>query len=403
MLEMVIEVSWNYGGRTRSTRLTSIIGERTVTPTQVQASGNVRFVVQASTSGALNGQQSTLEATAGVAESKIENKQVAVADQSIRAGRLLLTLGDSDLRNDVSGATETAHAPPNLTPYSRDIGAQTATLTGSSLRGYLGSTRAEMAAVQVVNELPKAAGKFLFMGGQGTEAFNVFTDVGVAGASQLRLDPTKNMLELNRDSATKILGETRAEATALGTGRKVESYAQAQFGRLDLLPAFLGGGSRPVVYVENFNASVTCTSTAQTSATPAGSWTARLWYWKDTDPNDGAASGAYTSVLLSGSTTSTSTDPLAAIRTQNPLVYDDPDPAKDIYLFKTDAVNGYLADWYSRPRIDSSVDSGGRITTASLDGALYLSTAPVNPDVPASSVGVSVGSLSCQAEDARGS
>jgi hypothetical protein len=399
---MVIDVSWNYGGRVRSTKLTSIIGERTVTPTQLQAEGNVRFVVQASTSFEAAGQASTLEATAGMSQSKIENKQVAVADHSGRAGRLLITQGDSDLRTDVSGATATVHAPPNPSSAIVNALAQPASLAGSPLQGFLGGTRVEVPTVQVVNELPAATGRFQFDGGSGAEAFWIHTDVGPKGATELRLDPTAHVLELNRAAAAKISGESRAEATALGSGRKVESYAQAAFGRLDLLPASLGA-TRPVVYVENFDARLTCTATAQASSSPVtGTWTATLSYWTDADPGDGAANGDYQQVSLNGSTTSTASDPLASIKTTNPLVYDDPDPAKDIYLFKTSSVNGYLSDWYSRPKIESGVDADGRIRTASLDGAIYISTAPVNPDVAASGVGVSIGSLSCNSEDARG-
>jgi type II secretory pathway pseudopilin PulG len=419
LLNMVIEASWNYTGRTRSAKLTTIVGERTIAPTELQAEGDVFYVVEARTSYTDDdpaGRESTMEATAGISESKIENKAVAVADHSSRTGRLLVTESEfgTDPGGDVvdlSGAVSTVHAPPNLASTDVTAATQTAThpsLPGAPAVGFLGETFVDDPSAVVTNELPLASGKFQFMGGSGTDAFWIQNDVGVQGATDLLLDPTKHVLDLNRQQSTKILGESRAQATAISpsSSRKVEGYAQAQFGQLDLLPAILGGASRPVVSVSDFSASVTCTSTAQTSASVAGTWSATLNYWNESDPNDGLPAGSYVSVPLSGSLTSTATDPLAAVKASNPMVYEDPvSSAKDIYLFDadpSDPVLGYLSDWWSRTRIDSSEDIEGRTTSVSLDGAIQISTAPVNPQVPVSNVSVSIGALSCQAVDARG-
>jgi prepilin-type N-terminal cleavage/methylation domain-containing protein len=431
LLKMVVQVSWQRGGRDRDVSLTGLIGERTQSSEQVRGNAQIDYVISGSTGftedadddddDGDDGRTSHLEAIAGELESNVQTRTVSTADQSSRAARITLTEDEfnSDPAGtlaDVSGATSTLHATPNVvTVPASDAGLPDPQVTHTELDGdprvgYFGATTANTgtAIAQVLNELPTARGRFDFTSGTGQPRFWVNNPVGLRGVAELHLDPASAMLDVQRSGPVQLSGETAAVTTALSptASRKVESTATARFAQLNLLPTSYIldlTSNKSVVSVEDFTASLTCRATA--NATPSlatGSWSATLKYWRDPS-NDGIPAGAYVHVPISGSTTSTATDPLAAIKAAaNPLVFDALDNDDDVYLFDTPTERGYLQDWWSRPQLTSTNDASGRDTSVNLDGALQIITAPVNPDDDASSISASVGGMSCKAVDKRG-
>jgi prepilin-type N-terminal cleavage/methylation domain-containing protein len=427
LLKMVVHVSWTRTGRTRDVRLTGLIGERAQGSEQVRGNAQIDYVISASTGFTEDadddedGRTSHLEAVAGELESNVQTRTVSTADQSSRAARITLTEDEfgSDAANtiaDVSGATSTLHATPNVaTVPASHAGLPDPQVTHTEIDGdprvaYFGSTSANTgtAIAQVLNELPTARGRFDFTSGTGQPRFWVNNPIGLRGVAELHLDPASAMVDVQRAATVKLSGQTTAVTTALSptASRKVESTATAEFAQLNLLPtSFILDltSAKSVVSIENFTSSLTCRATA--NATPSvatGSWSATLKYWRDPS-NDGIPAGAYVSVALSGSTTSSATDPLAAIKAAaNPLVFDALDNGDDVYLFDTPTERGYLQDWWSRPQLTSTNDASGRDVSVNLDGALQIITAPVNPDDDASSISTSVGGMSCKAVDKRG-
>jgi hypothetical protein len=105
--------------------------------------------------------------------------------------------------------------------------------------------------------------------------------------------------------------------------------------------------------------------------------------------------------------TSTAVDPLAAIKTENPLVYDGigtlTDP--DVYLFDTPAVGatpaklGYLDHWSSTPVMTST--AADQIARVGMPSALQIVTAKTDPTNVESKLAISIGKISCEAADLR--
>jgi hypothetical protein len=260
--------------------------------------------------------------------------------------------------------------------------------------------------VKVEAELPTAIGGFTL--NTGSPNFAVINDPGERGVDELHLAGTQ-MLSVEGG----VSGTTNAFATALipSASRKVEATATAGFTKLRMLPTdFIalspGGTDGSVIVIENFSASLTCRATAAVgTSTATGTWQATLRYWKDDNTNDGLAKGSYVSVPLSGSVGSTAPDPLTQLMSgANPLVFDDPDPAKRVYLFDKPGIGepGYVSGWKSGPLIEPSIDTSGRDSSVELADVIQIVSSPVNPDVAVSNVTANVGAMSCGAVDKRG-
>jgi hypothetical protein len=414
LLKMVVGVSWTLNGKPRNTTLTTLLGERDVAEDKINGSAQIGYVVQGS-SGYVDasGTKSSLDARAGTSESNVSSRTVTSADQKVETGRLTLKseeTGSTDgetLAEDF-GASTSLHAPPNsylapnvskpATPISHPEGQPVAVL---------GFGRAISSGVKVETELPTATGSFTL--DVGSPNFAVLNDPGQRGVDELHLAGNQ-MLSVEGG----VSGTTNAFATALipSASRKVEATATAGFTKLRMLPTdFIalspGGSDASVIVIENFSASLTCRATATVgTSTATGTWQATLKYWKDDNPNDGLAQGNYVSVPLSGSVGSTVSDPLDQLMSgaNNPLVFDDPDPAKRLYLFDRAANGepGYLSGWKSGPLIEPSIDPSGRDSSVELADVIQIASSPVNPGVSVSNVTANVGAMSCGAVDKRG-
>jgi Tfp pilus assembly protein PilV len=412
LLKMVVGVSWTLNGRTRSSSLTTLVGERDLAEDTITGSAQIDYVVQGLTGYVdSGGTPSNLVALVGSSESRIESRTVTSADQTVETGRLTLTreeVGSNPAVTlaDVFGASENLHAPPNSYPAPDVVGSPVA-VTHPDLGltvATLGLTKVDDPGVKVDADLPTATGGFGFTTSTGL-SYAVFNNPGPDGITQLHLAGGP-MLSVEKIGSSELSGATNAYATALApqAGRKVEATATGGFAKLRMLPAdFIIHPDASVIVITDFSASLTCraTATAGTSAA-TGSWSATLRYWADLNPNDSLPVGGYVSVPLSGAVGSRATDPLAPLKASNPLVFDHLNPAKDVYLFDGGGVKGYLSDWSSRPRIQSSVDASGRSATVDLDGAIQIVSSAVNPAVSRSKVTASVGAMSCEAVDKRG-
>jgi prepilin-type N-terminal cleavage/methylation domain-containing protein len=413
LLKMVVIVLWTHGGATRTTTLTTLLGERDLADDEVRGSGDIDYVVQGRTGYVDSGGiPSNVVAVVGSAESSIESRTVTAADQTVESGRVTLTREEVGSEQAVTladefGAVASHHAPPNSYPAPDVVGGPVAVTHpdfGQPV-ATLGLNVADSLGVKVEDDLPAAIGGFAFNAPLVPDV-EIFNDIGVRGLNELRL-VAGAMLGTERVGLTQLSGQTTAHATALSptAAREVEATATADLPKLRLLPAtFVTHPDGAVIVITDFTASVSCRATASApTADASGSWSATLHYWADSNPGDGIALGQYVSVPLSGAVGSTATDPLAELRqNSNPLVFDHAEPDKDVYLFEDGTVPGYITEWSSRPQVQSSIDTSGRRSAVDLDGAIQIVTTAVNPDVQRSNIAVSVGAMSCEAVDKRG-
>jgi hypothetical protein len=79
-------------------------------------------------------------------------------------------------------------------------------------------------------------------------------------------------------------------------------------------------------------------------------------------------------------------------------------PKSDLFLFSKPTQMGYLESWSSTVGLDpagTDIATDGRSTTATLDGALRIDTAPIPADFEQFPLALTLGSLGCEAVDFR--
>jgi hypothetical protein len=384
----------------------------------------ISFQVDTSISG--------LNATMGTSKSTLEIRSLAAAIGDVNAGELVLARDQSaetpgGIIDSATGAVSSLRAPPETSPAAAiTAGADNIVHTDLTPPGTqvaaIGTTSVNqgspLAEVKVPDGLPRASNHLDYTGGIG-ELLWVNTQADTSDTSLLRLDPTRHVFSVQRPlNNKKTSAYTSAEATALtpAGSRKVETIAHAESGKMVLLPATftLDTSDRGVIVISDFVADATCRSTGPLAVpTVTGSWSATLEYWRDSNPTNNLAIGSYVKIQtaggpvdkISGSVTSTAADPLAAIKTENPLVYDGTGTSSDpdVYLFNDTAAEpdklGYLDHWSSTPVMTSTAAS--QIARVSMPSALQIVTAKTDPANEESKLAVSIGKISCEAADLR--
>lgn len=415
LVELTVRAQWVFGGATRSFEVSGLIGEREFGDVTVRGSANVDYTVRTSTVLEESGDKSLVQATAGIAESRIETKVSSTADQTVRGAQLRLltvpsdpTVTPTDVVPGVDGATTIIHAPPDSIPFG-DSGAA-ADLVHPSLGPVAGidSSDSEALKVSVLAELPIAQGGFDFNAPTGTERL-AWSTAQADGNSGLFIDASVEAVRFLPLLGETISGNTKAFTTAVDdVARRVETAATTSFGRLRALAARYplditdGVGSsppaRPILLLDDFEATVICKSTPTGSATATKQWSATLRYWADILPTDDLAIGAYEQLDLSSAA---AVDPLATIG--NPVVFDAPNGQDDLHLFNRPAngERGYLASFTSELGSTGTIADGGKVTQAAIEDAIRFETAPLDQGRPDSALSVRMGSLSCEGLDAR--
>jgi hypothetical protein len=426
LLRATVTVSWSFGGEARSFSLSSILGQRHLSEQDVDGNAGVDYGVQVLASYVdSQGRKSNLVATGGQADADIAAGVGGKATETTSAAELLLTREETAINPAVTlanlaGASSAVTAPPNSYPAPGASGAeQTVSYQVSALEttpvAFADDTVVEgpspfSLGAQVVGSLPRAAGRFRFSGPAGAAQPTMWVDNQAQRGplSPLKLSDTAHLAIVEKDGAIpRLNGQATAEVTTQSppASRKVETKASTQMAKLSIFPTtYITDPENAVLVVDSFTASLACTSTANVStAAVTGTWSATLRYWEDVDPADGVAEGSYSEpVVLSGSTATGGTDPMAAVKSSNPLVYDAALDANDVYLFDGGGRKGYFTDVRTNPLISSVVGSGGRSTFGSIKGAIQIETVPTSATNQATAMSVSVGSLACNAVDRRG-
>lgn len=418
VLQMTVTVSWEVGGRARSFDLTSLIGNRKLSEEELRGEAKIDYAVQLSTSYvASSGQASTATLTVGETTAAIDTRSIIGADFTSTTGKLNLVNKEFGTDpggplDDLVGAGQTLAAPPN-NPAAADATATEATLQHPVLLediGFLNDSKVTGGGVQVVAGEPKATGSFEFHEGNQDSVW-LDNQAETGSTSPLKLSDSEPIVLLHSLGSRQVQGSTYAESTSVdsGAGRKVQATTHMEFDQLDLFPSSFLSSSAPVMRVSDFVADLDCFSTTNSAtATVSGSWSGDLTYW-DAGPDGSGVSGdlsddVYQTISLSGNLSGVA-DPFATLISANPLVYDDlVDDMKDVHLFEdlSAGKKGYLRSLSAVTKFDSLVDSSGRHTSASLNGALRIETVPTKAGVEESALSVEIGKLSCEAVDSRG-
>ena len=417
LLSIKVTTSWTAGNKARTYSLSSLVGVRHLTDEQFRAHGKVGAVVQTRTSYVDGqGRMSNLTINGGESESSLSSRALAEADQEVRGARATLVrqeymdasgnLVPAVTLQDTAAAASVLHAPPN--PVVSPVTGGNFTMTHPEIPSlpiaFVGnaSVMETGAAIDVLNELPRAIGnlRYTSTGNAPTMWVNNQADLGTS--SELMLAPVANegMVTFVRSGSNRMRADTAAQAYSLTStgGGYVESKANASFYEMRLFPTtFVTASERAVVTIRNLTASFTCKAVASTGTSVAtGTWSAELRYWEDPV---GAETPRYTVRTISGTTDGTA-QPLTFA--DNPLVYDNPlGTANDLYLFRDDALGrkGYLLEMTSTPTPASTNNSGS--TSVSMDHAIEIITAPTKPGVGETALNITIGSLSCAAVDNR--
>lgn len=417
MMEMTARASWMFG-TTRTFEVKTLIGDRRAGETLLGGRGRIDYGIQVVTSFADSVGTSTLVAVMGNAESRIEARQAATADQDIRAAFMRLiqdpteTNPNSATLDAAEAATVALHAPPSQTPAGTSGAADTITHPNLLVPmdvAFMDASNTSELHVSADNEIPAASGKFSFTPAQSVRDMWVHNS-NTENSVILHLNPTAKMFSVRPKGSSRFEGKTTAASGAVtdSTNRRSETTSNFNMYTARLFPlAGVSDGLVPtsgVVIVDDFYAETRCKATGSSSTSSASSaWRATIRYWADAN-NNGLLDGGYVTVTLNGTTpvarssAAPGTDPLASIG--NPLVYDGLTIAEDVYLFKTATTNGYLKSFTSSAP-SAAVTSNSQIADAAVESALRIDTAPSDPNFPESSLAISIGKLSCQAVDRR--
>jgi type II secretory pathway pseudopilin PulG len=404
LLQMTITATWMLNGKARSFDLSSLVGNRKLTNEELRGEGRIDYTIQAATSfEADSGQLSTATLTAGDTTSEIDTRSIVGADFTSTAAKIQLTNQEFGIDPggpvaDLVGGSQALTAPPNV-PTAPDATGVEATLQHPVLLqnlGFLNDSKVTGGGVQVVSGEPKALGGFDFSE-TGTASLWLDNQAEKGIESPLRLMDGEPIFSVESLETRTLKGSTYAESTSVDatSGRKVHATSHSEFGQLELFPTTFIASSGPVLRISDFVADLGCFSTANpATASATGSWSAKLEYYK-------ADLDGYESIDLGGDEGG-SADPVASLIADNPLVYDDVDDSKDVYLFEAEGKKGYLKTLSVVTKVDALEDSTGRQTNATLNGAISLETTAAHSLRPASTLSLSIGKLSCEAVDRRG-
>lgn len=425
LIEIKITATWTELGKSRQFSLISLVGERRLSPNKATANAAVDHVFSVTTAYLDSaGKVSGMAGTGGSVSSDVEIKAIVSASLEANAGRFSLSSKQTATEPgaqlaSASGAQSSLRAPLNAVPAPMVAkGPSTINhpaLIGESI-GFIGDTAVNMPAsgliptpaVQVVNGFPRSTSNVATTGGVGDLywADNQADTDELLSPKKFDPSPTRYMFSVQRPSGSERLkADTYAEATPESplSGRKVQATARASAPRFVLMPVTFATPPGGVIVIDSFTANVDCKATgSSSSAVATGSWSATLSYWRDDDPGDLLAVGRYQSLSLGGNVSTTVTsDPLAPLRTENPLVYDSTEASGDVYLFNDPAANklGYLDSWSSTFAMGSSKSAA--TSSVSMPYAINIVTAKTNSANEESKFTLSIGKLSCRAVDNR--
>ena len=463
LMDVDVTVSWTDKGKARSYSLRAIIGERKfVAPAAVDAgpspsasasavSGVARmsgratidYVAQVNTGYSVSTAQpangcpvapckSEANMTFGMSESTINAEDVgSTADQTDTVADFSVVrvypssqapppTPPPDLMS-VTRSASVKHAPPYSLTATDQLSATTTYLTHPELanaqQAMVWGGENHNLLVDTNNELPQAEGNFQTFGTTAgiIEAAWDNTQIDYTG---MKLDSAQWLGWLQRATPNRLGYYTKANTYALNAAnRSVETKTSVGFGSASMF-VFKGSKTWTALTFTTAAASVDCKSTANpatASATASWSMSFQVRYDPTNDgstPNPSVVTGTLNSSGNDVYNGASVPDAIASLKALNPLEYDTTGTSSDIWLFEkrdpvTDAITqrGYIRDIVPLKNPPTTESADGRVTTASIDGALRVDTAQLNwnatTPIPETQTGMAFLKTSCEAVDNR--
>jgi hypothetical protein len=323
----------------------------------------------------------------------------------------------------VTRSASVKHAPPYSLTATDQLNATTTYLTHPELanaqQGMVFGGENHNLLVDTNNELPQAEGNFQTFGTTNAiqEAAWTNTQIDYTG---MHLDSTQWLGWLQRSIPNRLGYYTKANTYALtAANRSVETKTSAGFGNNTNFVFKNSSRTWNMIAFNNAVASVDCKSTANpATASATASWSMTFLIRYDPSGTDNAsptnASNITGTLNSSGNDVfngASVPDAIASLKALNPLEYDTTGTASDMWLFEkrdpvTDAITqkGYIRDIVTQKNPPTSESADGRVTTASIDGAVRIDTAQLNwsaTPVPETQTSISLIKTSCEAVDNR--
>lgn len=465
LMDLNVTVGWSQHGKSRSYSLRAILGERKFAapaavdtgpspsaspPAQqngsarVSGRASVDYVTQVTTGYSVGTAQpangcpvapclSQGVMTFGISESRINSEDVgATADQydqvaDFRIARAYPTsqapppTPPPDLAS-VDKSVSVKHAPPYSLTGTDALDPSISYLTHPELASarqamIYGGQNANV-KVDVANELPSAQGYFQTYGTTSGVMEGYFTNSQI-DYTAMHLDSTQPLdyfIRITGGPLTQLGSYTTATTYPLtSSSRAVETIARAGFAGLEG-PRIVASSKAKwnMFLMYGLDMQTNCKATADPStASATATWTTTFSYYYD-PTNDGRAPnspsvGTLTLAssgndIFNGTAVANALDALQAV---NPLEFDGGSTATDLYMFEERDANGnvtkkgFLSDALELKQPPTSVSADGRTATASIDGAIRLDYASLNPAIPETQTNVAIGKLSCEAVDNR--
>lgn len=431
LVQLTVTARWTAPGRgPRTYQVRTLLSDRQFSGLKVLGDAAIDYGVQMVTGyadiGTIN--DTELTATAGHSVSHIETRRAAAASSLVRAGEitlidLILAQDDTDGNEYYSttprlGVEETVVAPPDATVNPAAVSNPAAVVHPNNsydMVAQLDTTDSDAVSATTTSALPAASGSFDFSPSSSDEILIANARADQAGNRSELEDPEDWIARVITKASNAMDGATSTATNALGTQPGVASSSTVSFSELHLfntdfiddvdsrfggaviaITGPVSGGNPSGV----FSASATCNADndgTQNATAARGTYSGALWYWRDPTENNDDGDGSYVSVNLAPGS-----DVLTPIMNGAPiLVYDTNPDNRDIYLFN-EGGQYYIETWANLASATTSVTNSGRVTSARMENAVSLETAPLEgSSEPGTALSLGIGSVNCRAEDYR--
>lgn len=445
LVEFTLTSTWNVGDITRRFEMRTLLSDRNFGAREFSGVSEIAHAAQVTTGFSEGGRETQMTASIGSGESFVESTPLQIlARQTIQAGQLRLQdvtdpAAPVELVSPpLAGAGGTAEQPGTSAP-SGPVGELTLEHpVGHPLAGldlaFLNDSTAPTLQASTGQATPDHEAEGTYSVSAAALEQLVFAATNRIDNTVLQLDPTAGTYMFSATAGASATGGTSAAVGLVGTtGRRVQTGATVALDNIRIFPtSFIGtdpdsAGESSVILIDDFTATVNCDARASVASAAEAQWSASLRVWEDTNTGDGP-DGSYGAPIPLGPGAS---DPLASLQTNanNPLVYEvnrtnDPNGhPDDVYLFPVRHEHGdeddgddgddgddegvvhqhpgYLTDAATARLVENTVGPDGRTSVASIRNAIRMTSVPLHSSSAGSRLAISIGSLSCSAEDQR--
>lgn len=287
----------------------------------------------------------------------------------------------------VDGALASAQAPPNTTAGNASGTAKSMNFDATTV-AYFGQTRSSGVGAAVTGGLPAVGSSSspvvaeVVAAGEGSTP--VWFSPAPAPLAHLMIDTSKPLVWMEQTTGSVPVAESRGHLSGTGgVAHSATTSVSSQSLAVRMFPTTFAPGG--VLRVRLVSSSLSCTTNGA-SASGTLTYSARVAYWDGDE---------YVPLLTDHTQATSPLDSVALATTQVGV----DSLGQPIYL------GDYISSWSSATSAHvasgRTVDPDLNRVDAAYDGLVKVTSVPMRPGDPTSTVGVIAGSLSCMAEDNR--